>query len=186
MAVTYTFRVVETQDGRHTERDMSFEELFRLQEFAQSVEDTADNPLQEAALSDDQTENSETFANTLLNAVVEAGGSYIVFGFLVVSNTVPQDGLKMDFNGGDAIADIFQIRALSVGTNNAQNTGADAIDTPLNYTSITGTNRIWFTGYLKAQTAGNFTLRVALDSTSTGVLTLHKGSWIDLHEIVER
>jgi hypothetical protein len=187
MPYTYRFKVIEEDVlGRQLERQMSFEELFTLQKFSQAVEDTADSPLREAALKLDQTITTDVFANTLLDVVGDTDGSYIVSGLLVVSNTVAQDGVQFDFNGGDLVASIFEMRTISQGSNSIQSAGANALDGVLSYTSITGTNRVLVTGYLKVSAGGRLILRVASASQSSGVLTLHAGSWLDLHEIVER
>ena len=144
------------------------------------------NTAGEAALANAFTDNTGTLTATNLSRTVIAGRSYRIVGRLIVSNSTAADGAQFDFNGGTASATAFDISASSnQGDVNTRGTlEGTALNTVLNYTAVTGTNRIWVSGYLKVNGAGTITLRAATNTTVSGTMTLAAGSWLALYDTV--
>lgn len=145
------------------------------------------NTAGEAALESAFTRSDATLTSTNLSLTVIAGRSYRITGYLIVSNSVAGEGAKFDFDGGTATATTFDVAFNAVGGTVVPGTiAATAIATDLNYTSVTGTTRIFVQGYLEVNAGGTFILRASEDSTVTGTMTLGAGSWLALADTVDK
>jgi hypothetical protein len=138
----------------------------------------------EAALASSFTDAVGTLANTNLSLTVIAGRSYRIQGYLIVSNSLAADGFQMDFNGGTATATTFDAALSPVGSDVAGTVVSAALATKMNFTTVTGTNRIFVQGYLKCANAGTLILRAATNTTVSGTMTLGAGSWLALADTV--
>lgn len=145
------------------------------------------NSAGEAALESAFTRSDATLTSTNLSLTVIAGRSYRITGYLIVSNSVAGEGAKFDFDGGTATATTFDVAFNAVGGTVVPGTiAATAIATDLNYTSVTGTTRIFVQGYLEVNAGGTFILRASEDTTATGTMTLAAGSWLALYDTVDK
>jgi hypothetical protein len=145
------------------------------------------NSAGEAALESAFTRSDATLTSTNLSLTVIAGRSYRITGYLIVSNSVAGEGAKFDFDGGTATRTTFDVTFNAVGGTVVPGTiAATALDTDLNYTSVTGTTRIFVQGYLEVNAGGTFILRASEDSTVTGTMTLAAGSWLALADTVDK
>jgi len=145
------------------------------------------NSAGEAALESAFTRSDATLTSTNLSITVIAGRSYRITGYLIVSNSVAGEGAKFDFDGGTATRTTFDVAFNAVGGTVVPGTiAATALDTDLNYTSVTGTTRIFVQGYLEVNAGGTFILRASEDTTATGTMTLGAGSWLALYDTVDK
>lgn len=145
------------------------------------------NSAGEAALESAFTRSDATLTSTNLSLTVIAGRSYRITGYLIVSNSVAAEGAKFDFDGGTATRTTFDVTFNAVGGTVVPGTiSATALDTDLNYTSVTGTTRIFVQGYLEVNAGGTLILRASEDSTATGTMTLAAGSWLALYDTVDK
>lgn len=143
------------------------------------------NTIGEASLTAAFTDAVGTLAATNLSITVVAGRSYRIEGYLIVSNTTATDGSQFDFNGGTATATLFDIAFSNVGSVVAGTVVGSALNTKLNYTTNTGTDRIYVRGFLKVNAAGTLILRAATNTTVAGTMTLAAGSYLALTDTVQ-
>lgn len=142
----------------------------------------------EARLSADFTKANATLGNTNLVLQVLAGRSYRIDGYLIISNTTAGEGFKCDFDGGTCTATDFDV-CLHAAPDSAASvvlgtTARTTLAGDMDYTTVTGTNRIFVRGSIKVNAAGTLILRAAESTTSTGTLTLAKGSWLALTDTI--
>lgn len=142
------------------------------------------NTAGEAALNANFTNATATLAATNLSWNVQAGRSYRIFGVLQVSNSTAGEGVQIAFDGGSATATTFFAAASAIGTVTPVAVVSTTLAGVINYSSITGTDYIIITGYLKVNAAGTLTLRAAENTHATGTLTIGAGSWIALADTV--
>lgn len=140
----------------------------------------AQNIQGEAALTSSFTDATGTLGNTNISFNVIAGQSYRIEGYLIVSNTLAADGSQFDFNGGTATATAFDVAFSAVGSVAAGTVVSASLATVLNYTTNTGTDRVYVRGYLKVNAGGTFILRAATNTHVSGTMTLGAGSWLAL------
>lgn len=143
------------------------------------------NTAGEATLASAFTDATGTLAATNLSLPnMIAGRSYRIEGYLIVSNTLAADGFQFNFAGGTATATNFDVSAQAVGSDVAGTLASTSLAGVLNYTTITGTNRIWVRGILKVNGAGTLTLKAATNTTVSGTATLAAGSWIAAYDTI--
>lgn len=140
----------------------------------------------EAALAMAFTDALGTLLATNLSVPVEAGASYRIDGYLIVSNSTAADGAQFDFNGGSATATTFDAALSAVGSVVAGTVVSAALNTKLSFTTTTGTDRIIVHGYLKVNAGGTLILQAATNTTVSGTMTLAAGSWIALWPTVNK
>lgn len=131
------------------------------------------------------TNGTDTPSNiTGLSATLIAGRHYSGKLVLFVSNTIASDGSRVDFDGGAAtatdframgsIGDTISVRPLAMTTALA----TDLVDSP-----TTGSSIITIEFFITCDAAGTFIPRFAMKATSTGVLTLFRGSYMILDDV---
>lgn len=133
------------------------------------------------------TNNSITPTNiTGLSATLIAGRAYSGVLTLKVSNTVAVDGLRLDFDGGTATMTLFEAGVTSAGLPAAtfSVTQSSALATDIIATTMTDTNTKWIeiNFGMVVNAAGTFIPRIALEALSTGVISVHPGSWMLLED----
>jgi len=139
--------------------------------------------LQEAgygALANDFTNATAALANTNLSFTVIAGRSYQIAGLLQVRNSAATEGIQIDFAGGAATATTFMMAANAIGSVVTGTLSSTALAGVINYSTLTGTDFIVLSGYLKVNAAGTFIMRAAENSHVSGTLTMVAGSWLSL------
>lgn len=142
------------------------------------------NSAGEAALASNYTNSTATFSNTALSFTVIAGRSYRIEGYIIASNSAAAEGVQFDFNGGSATATTFDISTTDIGSNVLGSAVSTSLAGVINYTTVTGSNKIWFRGYLKVNAGGTFIMRAAENTHVAGTLTLGAGSWLALYDTI--
>jgi hypothetical protein len=143
------------------------------------------NTAGEGALAANFTKANATLGATNISFTVIAGRSYRIDGEFIMSNSVAGEGGQFDFGGGSCSATTFDLAVVgSNGTNTPGTTNSTSLTGAINYSSITGTNRVRFSGYLKVNAGGTLIVRAAENTTSTGTFTLGAGSWVALADTV--
>jgi hypothetical protein len=140
-----------------------------------------------STLAANYTNATTTFSNTALSITVATGRKYTFRAALFVSNSIAADGGKLDFNGGTATATDFRAHAVlssATGTTLAQaNAASAALATVINATTFVGTTQcLWeVSGTFEPSSNGTFIIRAAENATTTGTLTINRGShiWIE-------
>jgi hypothetical protein len=158
--------------------------VFGLTNLQDSVNGWIQNTAGEAALASNFSKANATLGSTNLSLTFVAGRSYRIEGYLIVSNSTAGEGSQFDFNGGTATITTFDVAFNAVGTNTPGTVVSTTLAGVVNYTSITGTNRIFVRGYAKVNAGGTIILRGAENTTSTGTLTLAAGSWLAAYDTV--
>lgn len=143
------------------------------------------NTAGEASLTTAFTRSDTTLTNTALSLTVIAGRSYRVTGCLQVSNSTATEGVKFDFAGGTATATTFFAGAYAAGSVTAGTVTSVSLAGVINYSVITGTDLVYFFGFLKVNAGGTIILRAAENSTALGTATLGAGSWMALNDTVQ-
>lgn len=144
------------------------------------------NTAGEACLASNFTKANATLGATNLSITLLAGRSYRIEGILQVSNTVAAEGAAFDFNGGAASATTFFV-AFSPKAATPPVAGTEvsvALNTKLNYTTVTGTAYIFVSGFIKVNAGGTLILQASENTTSTGTMTLGAGSWLAFYDTV--
>ncbi len=149
------------------------------QTFAAGMVDT----IGDAALAANFTDALGVLLPTHLAFNLVAGKSYRIEGYLIVSNSLAADGSQFDFAGGTATATTFNAALQAVGSVVAGTIVSAALATVLNFTTNTGTDRIFINGYIKVNAGGTLILRAATNTTASGTMTLGAGSWLSVKEI---
>lgn len=143
------------------------------------------NTYGEASLAAAFTDATGTLAATNLLVTLAAGKSYHFEGYLIVSNTTATDGSQFDFSGGTATATLFDAAFSNVGSVVAGTVVSSSLAGVLNYTTNTGTDRIYVRGFIKVNAAGTIILRAATNTHIAGTMTLAAGSWLAFTETVQ-
>jgi hypothetical protein len=138
-------------------------------------------------LSSNYTNATTTFSNTALSITVTTGRAYTFRLVLLASNSIAADGGKLDFNGGTATATDFRAHCVlssATGTTLAQaNAASTALATTINATTFVATTQVMWkcNGSFEPSSTGTFIVRAAENSTTTGTLTINRGShlWIE-------
>lgn len=138
----------------------------------------------ESALNSAFTNNTATFASTNLSLPLIAGRSYRIEGYLIISNSTATEGAQFDFNGGTATATVFDVAISAVGSVTPGTVASTSLAGVLNYTVVTGTDRVFVRGYIKVNAGGTFILRAAENTTALGTFTLAAGSWLAAYDTV--
>lgn len=134
----------------------------------------------------DVTNSTTTFATITGLSIpnVIAGRKYTRQVVLKCNNSVPGEGIKVDFNGGDATMTAFWAAAFPpVGGTTVKGTVvANALSDVINYTTITGETIIVIYISFVASGAGSFIARFAEDSHASGTATVELGSFLSLDD----
>lgn len=138
----------------------------------------------EASLASNFTKANATLGNTNLSVTLIAGRSYRIEGYLIVSNSTTTEGVQFDFNGGSATATTFDVAFSAVGSVTPGTVASTSLAGVLNYSVVTGTDRIFVKGYIKVNGGGTLILRAAENTTAIGTMTLAAGSWLAFYDTV--
>lgn len=138
----------------------------------------------ESALASAFTNATATFASTNLSLTFPAGRSFRIEGYLIISNSTATEGAQFDFNGGTATATTFDVAFSAVGSVTPGTVASTSLSGVLNYTVVTGTDRVFVRGYIKVNAGGTFILRAAENTTALGTFTLAAGSWLAAYDTV--
>ncbi len=133
-----------------------------------------------ARVSADVTNTTDTLATaTGLSWTLKAGRKYTGRIVLKVNNTVASEGIKLDFNGGDATMTNFWAAASATagGTTVLGTAISTSLAGVINYTTITGETVIALDVSLVANAAGTLILRFAENASTTGTVTVELGSF---------
>lgn len=127
------------------------------------------------------TNATTTLAATNWTWNLIAGRTYKVQGHITVSNTAAAEGFKCSFSS-DGVVTATQTRIITqnLGTNVAGTTLATTLGGVINYTTVTGTDDILFSGDIVCGVAGTVTFKAAEDTHTIGTVTIGAGSWINL------
>lgn len=124
------------------------------------------------------TNATTTMASTGLSVDLDnvAGISYGFKLVLYVANSVAADGIKIDFDGGNAGATAFRAHVQILDTALLTSAQVSALATDVSAATITGDTVVIAEGYIDPSGAGTFIPQYAMAAATTGVLTLYAGS----------
>jgi hypothetical protein len=143
----------------------------------------------EVALNGNYTNATASFTSTALSVTVVNARTYKFTCCLFFADSTAADGAQFDFNGGTATATNFIAQAVATNnagailavTNAASTTLATAIQVALALTSQT---LIVIQGSFVPSAAGTFIVRAAQTAHSTGTLTVNRGSFLSMADVV--
>lgn len=146
------------------------------------------NNVRATMLASDVTNSTATFANLDdLSVAVDAGLKYRGRIDIWCENSVAAEGIKFDFNGGDATMTDFRSAAGIFATGSASYTQGTSLGAALsdvvNWTLLTGAVNIILTFEMTCNAAGTLIPRVAENSHSSGTVTVRKGSNLEITKI---
>jgi len=149
--------------------------------------------LQRAArigLAGNYTNATAALSATNLSITVVSGRKYSFLLELFLSNTTAAEGVQITFDGGSAAATNFVANGCLVnnlgGTVALANGTSAALATALNATALTNTSTHNFSisGSFEPSGAGTFIVRAAENTHSTGTLTILRGSFLWIEDMV--
>ena len=137
----------------------------------------------QAYLAANGTTTSATLANISLSASVISGKKYSFTLVLFCANSVPADGVKIDFDGGSATATNFRAQAVGHDAALFLSQQVSALSTDIAAATVTGDAQIEVNGSFEPSGSGTLIPRFAVNSATTGTLTVYRGSNLVLTEI---
>jgi len=137
----------------------------------------------ECALASAFTDATGTLTATNLSRTLIAGRSYLIEGYLIVSNSTAADGSQFNFNGGNCTISTFDVAFTTEGSVVAGTLASTTLAGVLNYTTNTGTDRVFVKGYIKVANGGTVTLNAATNTHVSGTMTLAAGSWLKFTDV---
>jgi short subunit fatty acids transporter len=146
------------------------------------------NTAGELALNADYTNATATYSNTALSATVISGRTYSFDLSLMLTESTAADGVKIDFNGGSAAATNFRVGCVLTNDVGTIVTQTSAVSTTLagvisaTATVTTAQHRYSCSGSFVPSGAGTFIVRAGQVAHTTGTLTVHRGSWLNIRD----
>lgn len=136
------------------------------------------------SLTADYTNATATMSNTALtpHAPVVAARIYTFNLQIFFTDSVAADGIKIDFDGGTATATIFRAHCKIFDAALLSSTQATALATDFTAAVTTGASLLECSGALVPSATGTFIVRAAQNAHTTGTLTIHRGSYLWIHD----
>lgn len=132
----------------------------------------------------DYTNATATMSNTALTPPVDlvAGRKYTFSLSVFATDSVAADGAKIDFDGGTATATVFRAHCSIFDAALLLSTQSTALATDFAVATMTGAALIQCEGFFLPATTGTFIVRAAQNAHTTGTLTIHRGSYLWMHD----
>ena len=125
----------------------------------------------------DVTNATTTMSNlTALSLTLEAAIKYSFKLILFVNESVPAEGLKIDFDGGDATMTNFRAHGLFYDVDLLLSVQTALLATDMAQASFIGDGLIEVSGSFEVNAAGTFIPRYAQNSHTSGLATVRRGS----------
>lgn len=139
-------------------------------------------------LTNDVTNATTTFSNlTDLSVKLQSGETYTGQLVLKVNNSVAVEGIKIDFNGGAATMTVFWAGIGILSSNGTDTVGTNtstSLAGVLNYSVLTGETVLIVNISMVCSSGGDFIVRGAENSHSTGTITFEQGSYLTLDNTI--
>lgn len=134
-------------------------------------------------LTSDATSTTTTPASLGLNCPVGNGSTYVFDCYLYFANSVPADGITVDFVGGPTASSVFRAQAVTFTAAAISASTQLAARTDTATAAPTGNSCMEIHGTANFGTTGNFSPRISVTTHTVGTLTVYKGSSIFFREV---
>ena len=121
---------------------------------------------------------------TDLTTTVTSGRKYVFEFIAQVDNSTDADGIRFDFDGGNATATDFRVTCKSFNNNLTTATSqTTALATDITEASYVGAGSFECNGSFEPSSTGTFIPRAGMNTAASGTLTVFRGSHLLTHDM---